>query len=384
MKIGIFNSEFLPYSQVFIKDQIASLSKSSDVVSIAWKKTNAGAIKGLECGCYLARTEGRCRKVYRKFCRVLNICNYFDLRGVVSLGLDVFHVHFGTNAVDLYPTLKKVGVPIFVTLHGFDINIYKCWWRSGARGYIRRSYPDRLLYMAKDTNVTFIVVSERMRETAISYGLPGNKIVVRYIGVDTQRLVPNNRIDNNELLEILCVGRHIENKGIDLLIRACSSLSDKCRLTLIGDGELLDEHRKLVKALNCNVCFLGACESSVVFEKLLQADVFCLPSHTIENGSSEGMPISVIEAQSCGIPVITSARGAVDECVVDGVTGYCFQEKSLSGLISCLNKFIVMTRSEREVMGRASRDNVVKKFNIDSCSQLLLDTYKSVLERRLN
>ena len=76
---------------------------------------------------------------------------------------------------------------MLVTLHGYDININRGWWEAGYGGPAMRNYPKRLLELASHPRVSFIAVSEAIRRRAISYGIPEEKITVRYIGVDTSK-----------------------------------------------------------------------------------------------------------------------------------------------------------------------------------------------------
>jgi glycosyltransferase involved in cell wall biosynthesis len=67
--------------------------------------------------------------------------------------------------------------------------------------------------------------------------------------------------------------------------------------------------------------------------------VFCLPSVTASNGDAEGLPTVLLEAQACGVPVVTSALGG-KEGVVDGVTGFIFPEKDVKALADRLGDLL--------------------------------------------
>src|SRR5690606_10730635 len=63
------------------------------------------------------------------------------VRWLRSTGAKVVHAHFGTDATDVWPSTKAAGLPMVVTLHGYDISIYKSWWHSGRGGTVRKQYP---------------------------------------------------------------------------------------------------------------------------------------------------------------------------------------------------------------------------------------------------
>ncbi|MEJ0063693.1 MAG: glycosyltransferase [Alphaproteobacteria bacterium] len=61
--------------------------------------------------------------------------------------------------------------------------------------------------------------------------------------------------------------------------------------------------------------FTGSMSSDDVKRQLDEARIFCLPSVTAKNGDAEGLPIVILEAQACGVPVVTSAKGGATEAL---------------------------------------------------------------------
>lgn len=105
--------------------------------------------------------------------------------------------------------------------------------------------------------------------------------------------------------------------------------------------------------------------------------VLCLPSITAENGDAEGLPIVVLEAQSCGVPVITSARGGATEGIVDGVTGYAHEEKDINEISRLLDR-VLSDHVLAERLGANARDHILKNMNIKSCMQRLETIYDQI------
>jgi glycosyltransferase involved in cell wall biosynthesis len=169
-----------------------------------------------------------------------------------------------------------------------------------------------LLALAAQDRVHFIAVSEAIRRRAVEYGIPPERISVRYIGIDLSRFRFGGRPLCKRRRRILYVGRMVEKKGGALLLRAYArvraTISD-AELVMIGDGPLLGSYAKLADELNVPVSFLGNLPSSEVKQQIDEARVFCLPSITASNGDAEGLAIVILEAQACGVPVVTSARG---------------------------------------------------------------------------
>jgi glycosyltransferase involved in cell wall biosynthesis len=132
----------------------------------------------------------------------------------------LLHAHFGVDAITAWPVAKALDLPMIVTLHGYDINICRKWWEAGYGGRVMRKYPSRLLDLAKEPRVRFIAVSEAVRRRAMSYGIPAEKLRVHYIGVDTKKFAPGDRSVVERERRVLFVGRLVEKKGYEYLIRA--------------------------------------------------------------------------------------------------------------------------------------------------------------------
>lgn len=244
----------------------------------------------------------------------------------------LLHVHFGTNAQEAWPLANALNIPMVVTLHGYDASIYPDWWESGRKGIRYKEYP-RALREMQENGVSFIAVSEDLRELATQYGLRSSAIRKILIGVDTKKLVPNGISIIDRPKRVLFVGRFVEKKGIEHLIRAFVGLKDRlpdAELRIIGDGHLEDELRVLAEGHGID--FRGRLSSRAVLDEMGQARVLCVPSVRAKNGDSEGLPTVIAEAQALGLPVVTSAIGGATEGIRDGVTGISFPEGDTASL----------------------------------------------------
>jgi len=110
---------------------------------------------------------------------------------------------------------------------------------------------------------------------------------------------------------------------------------------------------------------------------LNEARVLCLPSLTAANGDAEGLGMVLLEAQACGVPVVTSARGGASEGIIDGVTGFSFAENDVEELSERL--YAVLADDVRALaMSHAARQFVLEAFDIRKCTQQLEDLYEEV------
>src|SRR5699024_3678529 len=116
-----------------------------------------------------------------------------------------------------------------------------------------------------------------------------------------------------------------KSKGILDLIHAAEKVMDakiplggRLIFEIAGDGEMLQEAESLVKQkdLEEHFRFHGWVDGKEKYKLLRNADLFVLPSYF------EGLPMSILEAVSCGLPVIATDVGSIDEAVIEGDNGF--------------------------------------------------------------
>jgi colanic acid/amylovoran biosynthesis glycosyltransferase len=165
----------------------------------------------------------------------------------------------------------------------------------------------------------------------------------------------------NDVPIILCVARHVVVKNLGLLLRAFALLVQwkiAFRGVLIGDGPCHDDLKRLARDLGMNdhVEFVGAATQDDILPRLQRADVAVLSS------SNEGMPVSLMEAAACGVPVVATAVGGIPELVRDGVTGLLAPPEP-EPYANMLRR-LLDNRSVARTMGAAARADAVKRFSV--------------------
>ena len=126
---------------------------------------------------------------------------------------------------------------------------------------------------------------------------------------------------------VVFVGRLVEKKGVEYLIRAMPKVRDRVpnmELVIIGSGPLDQSLRKLAEDLGIGgaVMFLGAMSHTDVVLLLRRAEVACVPSVIDSRGETEGMPTVVLEAMATGVPVVGSAVNGIPDILVDRENGW--------------------------------------------------------------
>ena len=155
-----------------------------------------------------------------------------------------------------------------------------------------------------------------------------NRIELIYHGLDLSRFPapPTRRIRMaGKLFRMLSVGRLVEKKGFDRLIRAFALLPPDLdwHWTHIGGGTLSEELRNLAEALGLSdrILWRGACDQPEVIAAMRQADLFVLPSRIAADGDRDGLPNVLMEAASQKLPILSTPVSAIPEFIQSGVHG---------------------------------------------------------------
>ncbi|MBL7214326.1 MAG: glycosyltransferase [Phycisphaerae bacterium] len=270
--------------------------------------------------------------------------------------------------------LKDIGlrVKISTVFHGYDLSVYMN--EHGPNVY-------RELFTKGDV---FLPISNFWKQKLLSLRCPEEKIVVNHMGIDTTFFRPVNRNKTHEGLNILTVARLTEKKGHRYALEAIQKVVKSIphvEYHIAGDGPLLEELKEITCRLGIEnyIIFHGKVNSSEIMELYNNADIFLLPSVTSSNGDMEGIPVSLMEAMACGLPVITSAHSGIPELVIDGKTGCIAPEKDSEAI----NKWIVHLAKSPELRNQLSnqgREYVNTFFNNKILCKQILKIIKLLLK----
>ena len=220
------------------------------------------------------------------------------------------HVHFAHIPTDIGMYAAGMSaVPFSFTAHANDLF---------ERGWLL----DRKVRRAR-----FVVtISRHNRDFLKKNGGDGRKIHVVRCGVDSAVFTASRERAAGSIPKIGTLGRMVEKKGIDDLIRACRILGDRgvsFALDIAGDGPLRAELMALVEAsgLGPQVRFRGPLAHDQVPRWLRGLDLFVLACKKDRNGDTDGIPVVLMEAMLAGVPVISTRISGIPELIEDGRTG---------------------------------------------------------------
>ena len=117
---------------------------------------------------------------------------------------------------------------------------------------------------------------------------------------------------------------------------------------------------RLLTATSIMGCMLGEVENPRQY--LANADVFCMSSVV------EGMPISLIEALSCGLVPVCTAVGGIVDMVEDGINGFLSQDMTVESYIKTIERYLALTDSQKAEMKQHSMQSA-QKYSIEECAK---------------
>ena len=223
------------------------------------------------------------------------------------------HSHFANRPTSVaFFAAMIMNIPYSFTAHAADIF---------------RTRMDQNALAQKIRFAKFVVtVSEFNKKflSELAAGCP-EKIIRIYNGIDLQRFVPNGILAQKPFT-ILCVSRLVEKKGIAVLIEACKMLRDRkveFQCWLVGGGELEGQLRAQIKASGLESCvkLLGPHSQFEVLTRYHGAHLYALPCVVSSDGNRDGLPVSIVEALACGLPVVSTPMTGIPEVIRNGENG---------------------------------------------------------------
>lgn len=281
---------------------------------------------------------------------------------------DCIHYHAeGSCAMLWIPHLFKKR--IVVTIHGLDWQRSK--WGGFATKYIKfgekmaAKYADEIIVLSKGVQKYF--KDTYNRETNF---IPN--------GVNKPELKEPNIIKEKYGLEkdnyILYLARIVPEKRLDLLIDAYRKINTKIKLVIAGGASHTNDFLEEIKrktSEDSRIIMTGFVQGEELQELYSNSYLYCLPSDV------EGMPISLLEAMSCGKNCLVS--DIEENTQVCGKYATTFKKGNLNDLIEVLNKCLngFNRYDEKEISSY-----VLKKYNWDDVVEKTIELYKNKMKWR--
>lgn len=311
---------------------------------------------------------------------------------------DVVHVHnfFPQISPSIYDACLDEGVPVVQTLHNYRLicpgamlmrqgNIceqcitgspYQAAWYGCYRGSKLGSLVVAHMVAQHRKQGTwqhkvdrFIALTEFAKSKFVAAGFPANKIAVKanFLHDPLQEI---SRVNSDTSSFALFVGRISEEKGINTLLQAWSTLDDQAQLKVAGIGPL--EGLLLGKS---NVQALGRQNADEVSHLMKQAAFLIMPSVWFEP-----FGLVLIEAFAHGLPVLASDIGSIPDIVKLGETGLLFTPGDSDDLASKA-KWMFENPQQLQKLGDNARRAFLEKYTAEQNYAELIEIYKEAMDK---
>ena len=289
---------------------------------------------------------------------------------------DVVHTHSSKAGALGRFAAHRVGVPAIVhTFHGFPFHDFQF-------GPLRAAYIAIERQLGRITD-QFLAVGGAVAAQAISLRIaPTERVrtIASAIQLDIPPVSPSTRAAARRLMGLPesakvvgTVGRLAAQKAPQDLVAAIESMGrPDVYCVWVGDGPLREDVTRLIERRKLTKQFLLLGERSDVAALLPGFDIFALASHY------EGLPCSVVEAMTCGVPVAATAVNAVPEVVVPGRTGLLVPPGA-PALLGRAMAYLMDHPAEGARMALAARVHLGNRFHPEVLGRDLSETYELAL-----
>jgi L-malate glycosyltransferase len=290
-----------------------------------------------------------------------------ELRGIVKIEkYHILHSHrYKENYLAFLAALRLPSVRLVATQHGMP-EVAKSWKTRLFRTL-------NFLLLSKGFPLT-VAVSREIRTIFVDrFGFKSGNIAIVHNGITVPKKI--NPSKERGPLIFGSAGRFFPVKNFPLMIEIARIVkANSCiKFKLAGDGPQRSILISLIREYGLEQSFELCGHQDNIESFYGQLDVF------INTSFHEGIPMTVLEAMSFGIPIVGSKTGGIPEIIDDGKDGFLIQPGNAEGFAEkCL--FLFRDEAMRKQMGAAAREKIIASFSIKSCAE----NYRVLYERVIN
>jgi glycosyltransferase involved in cell wall biosynthesis len=241
------------------------------------------------------------------------------------------------------------------------------WWGPWLRW---AELVERMCFRVADA--IFVTSAGDKRYLEETYRIPGAKIEVMPNVVDTALFAPGRPAHRDPgAVRLISIGRFVEMKNFQGLIRAAAGLDGRVEVVLIGDGPYRSELVRIARETGVPVTFRPWMDNSALPPELQAADIFVMPQLY-----GSGMSKVLLEAMACGTLTIASDIRPHREVIEDGVNGLLCGVEAES-IRASLRRALSMRPEERTRMTARARGEVVERYSMQALAAREAAFYRS-------
>lgn len=279
---------------------------------------------------------------------------------VGKLGAAHIHAHFAgasTTAAQIISSINRI--PYSITAHANDIFV-------DAYGLKRKI--DESVFTATVTSYNYDYLMKLC---------PDKKDDIHVIptALDLEEFPFEPERKEGQTTTIMAVGRLMEKKGFEYLIKALHILKGKgysFHCNIIGDGPLEGDLRKLIDDLDVGgmISLAGAKSMPEIIEGYGSSDIFVLPCVISSDGDRDGLPHTIIESMACGLPTVSTDILGIAELIRHHENGMLARQRDAENLADILIELIGNSELKRK-LGAAARQTISNEYDVNKTAAKL-------------
>jgi glycosyltransferase involved in cell wall biosynthesis len=294
----------------------------------------------------------------------------------------IVHVHWVLPNGPVAALVARLrGIPLVVSLHGSDIYVAQ---KNRLFGAVAR-------WVFRNAGAVS-ACSQGLKLSALELGSPIEPSLITW-GADPQifRPLPRDEYTLNKLevsrsnLCVVALGRLVHKKGFDILINVWKRISaafPSARLIIAGEGPLRPILSEQAKALGIaeSVILPGRVPWNQVPGLFSCADLFILPSIIDKHGNIDGLPTVLLEAMSCGLPVIASQIGGMSEVIDNHQNGVLVPAGNEAALAEAIQE-LLENPAKRESLGLEARRSITNALHWEQVAKEFISLFDESIRR---
>lgn len=271
---------------------------------------------------------------------------------IFKFNYDLIYIHYPPyNSLPMLLCLPFIKKPIILNFHGTDVF---------ASSKIAKALQIVAIPLIKKAKV-IIVPSNNFKQIVIDkFNIKDEKIFISpSAGIDMSIFQHVNGIKDKDLFTLGYVGRIDDGKGWNILLEVVSKLKKEIpnlKCLIAGNGREVNQMKNLINKLDISdfVSYVGSVSHSELSDFYNKLDLFIFPTTL-----NESLGLVGIEALSCGVPIVGSKIGGLQDYIIDGENGYLFEVNNQNNLYDK----IFYLYNNKEILNnfkRIARDSVLR------------------------
>ena len=296
---------------------------------------------------------------------------------------DIVHTHASKAGALGRKAAFDCGVPIVIhTFHGHIFHSYFSWWKTSLYQLIERR-------LSKKTTGIIAISAIQKNELSLKYKIcHPSKIKIIPLGFDLSPFNENLKEKREHTrksyalegsdIAVAIIGRLVAIKNHQMFLDIIEKVNQKTRKKvvyfIVGDGEESDNIQESIKPLvekGMDIRMTSWIKDIATFNAGM--DIICLTS------KNEGTPVSLIEAQAAGIPIIATNVGGIKDIILEDKTGYIVDKDDIDGFAQKLWE-LIENENKRQLMSQNGWSFVQEKFQYPNLIKNMDEYYKSLLK----